>query len=164
MSIIYDALKRIEQKTKGAQENLGTPKRKAPKSRRIVYVLFALIILCLLTLFVDRPSTEKSFIDRSLIGKQPSSLKTSLIPPVPKKKVPAKVIPLSAPEKESSAVKKLPPLYLTGIFFSDGEYLALINDQMVKAGDSVEGIQIEEIDSTGADIKFEGSSFRLNYP
>ena len=131
---------------------------------RIVVVLVVLFILCLLALFVDKPSIEKSFIDRSLIGKQSRAPKIIQLPSVPKKRIPTKAIPLSAPKEKSSAAKKLPALYLTGIFFSDGEYLALMNDRIVKVGDFIEEVRIQKIDSDGVDVKFKDSSFRLNYP
>ena len=166
MSIIYDALKRIEKKTKDTEYSFDSRKRDTRKSRRIGYILLILLILCLIALFVDKPSTEKSFIERTLTGKHSiQHPKVSRITMTGKEKTPAKVMPLSAPEAEPPTTdKKLPSFYLNGIFFSDGEYLALINDQLVQTGDFIEGAQIQKIDSDGVDIKFGESSFRLSYP
>lgn len=133
MSIIYDALKRVEVKEKGTGGNLSShpgPKRNKPGLLQLIYLLCILIVFGFLVIFA-----VNSFMGKPLLGK---------------------------PSK-SSAQK--PALYLTGIFFSDGRYMALINDRAVKIGDLIEGHgEIYKIDSSGVDIRFKDESFRLNYP
>jgi|GEM_PF-4852853 len=165
MSIIYDALKRIEKKAKDTEYSSENAKRDTRKSRRIGYILLILLVLCLVALFVDKSSTKRYFVERSPTDKHPMFPKVSRIAMTGEEKTPAKVMPLSEPEsKPPSADKKLPLFYLSGIFFSDGEYLALINDQLVQADDFIEGAQVQKIDSDGVEIKFGESSFRLSYP
>jgi hypothetical protein len=165
MSIIYDALKRIEKKTKDTEYGFDSRKRDTRKSRRLGCILLILLILCLVALFVDKSSTKKYFIKSTLTDKHTMYPKVSRITMTGKEKTPAKVVPLSAPKAEPPTTdKKLPLFYLNGIFFSDGEYLALINDQLVQTGGFIEGAQVQKIDSEGVDIKFGESSFRLSYP
>lgn len=80
------------------------------------------------------------------------------------KKSPVAPLAPGALKEKSLAGKRGAPLSVTGIFFSDGEYLALINEQVVRKGDFIEGGQIQEIDVKGVRILFEDSSLRLNYP
>ena len=161
MSIIYEALKRIEsKKTKDAGNLHSNPQRDNFKFPRMAYIICILIIFILLgVLIIKRSFFGNASVSSSRVYEQPS---------VSKKQVAARIKPISVKEKEipsSTSVKDLPPLSLTGIFFTDGEYMALVNDQMVRAGDFIEEeVQIGKIDSDGMEIKFKGSTFRLSYP
>jgi len=144
MSIIYDALKKTESKLEDIKDRTADLKPNKPKLFFIVYFIFALILIALV-------STTTKTISRRLVSK---TAQTPLI------STPSSVLDkISLPTN-----RELPPLSLTGIFFSDGQAFALINNQMVKAGDFIEDCQILKIDSNGVEIKFEDSSFRLNYP
>ncbi len=156
MSIIYDALKRIEAKTKNTKESPGGPKPNNSKFlRRIIYIFCIMIVIGFVGYFMGKPSVSPP-PSEPLPTKElnlPVEVETPLPPPSPEEELPP-------------SDKDLPLLSLTGIFFSDGQYSALINDQIVKVGDLIEGtqIQVQKIDSKGVDIKFKDSSFRLNYP
>lgn len=136
MSIIYDALKRTGVKIKETKNPINPPKRNNSKVPRFAYILCILIMIGLIGYFMGRSSP--------------------VAPPAPG------ILP--SKELKTATGKRLPPLSLTGIFFSDGEYLALINEQAVRKGDFIEGAQIEEIDAKGVQIIFEDSSLRLSYP
>ena len=164
MSIIYDALKRVSPQVKDSNQlesrPEGSPKPKHNrKLQQLIYVLVAFVFFVLLALFVDRPSSEKSFIDQSYnVDKKPHSS--------PLKKKVASSVKLISSSKNNAAVlfKKLPAFYITGIFFSDGKYIALINDKVIQAGDIIEETEVQRIDAGGVEIKFKDSTFRLNYP
>ena len=131
--------------------NLGGSKRKNYKSLRIVYIICLLIIFVCLVF-----SPIKNSFLRKYSGEKASTSKKQQM-------VQARPILVDG-EKKSLPVKDLPSLSITGIFFTDGEYMALVNDKMVRVGDFVEEVQIGKIDSNGVEIEFKGSTFRLNYP
>ncbi|MFC1658317.1 hypothetical protein ACFL1D_02900 [Candidatus Omnitrophota bacterium] len=164
MSIIYDALKKVEKKP---EDTKSPPQKNEPKPRkllRIFYILFALAIFSLLSLFVDRPSEMKPLIERSLMEKSSRGSFPPSIPPLPQKRIPATLTYLPQAGRQKPSSLKLPTLYLSGIFASEGEYLALINDRVVGVGDSIENAKIDKIDSDGVNIKFGGSFYRIEYP
>ena len=110
MSIIYEALKRIEEKARKNKPEPGTgapPEAKKYKIRQIAYVISILLLLGLLALFIDRPSGQKAPLDKALIP-QPNTKQT----PTPVKKATTQVRSLPAPQKEASPPKskKLPKL------------------------------------------------------
>jgi hypothetical protein len=154
MSTIYDALKKVETKTKPPEQKPQPPKRSNPKLFLLIYFICAIVLISLihfLTLKSSKtPGESKITISRSHLT-------------APSTSQPAKPQPLSTGRIPPTA-RKLPSLSLTGIFFSDGEYIALINNETVKVGDTIEGVQIQKIDSNGVEIKFGDSSFRLNFP
>ena len=143
MSIIYDALKKTETKTKDIEEKIRGPKRNKSKFLKIFFVLCILIIVGFAGFFIGKPS------------KSPSSGRRGVL--IPKIRLPTSVQTKASKESKST-------LSLNGIMFSDGQYFALINDQIVKAGDFIEGAQIHKIDSAGVEITTEESSYRLSYP
>ena len=151
MSIIYDALKKTEAKTKDIEEKIKSPKPNNFKFLRVILVLCILIIVGLAVFFIGKPSKSPTF-----------SPGTKLIPKI---RLPTPV-KTSASKKTKSPVldKDSPFLSLNGIIFSDGQYSALINGKIVEVGDFIEGAQIHKVDSEGVEIKIGESSFRLDYP
>ena len=154
MSIIYEALKKAESYVKGPDQGFNIPKRDRNKFLRIVYILCILIIISLIGFLMGKKPSVSVMPSKILTGSETS--------------LPVKIKPLSITEVEKEKLpiitKDLASLSLTGIIFSDGEYMALINGRMVKPGDFIEGVQIDKIDANGVEVKFKGSSFRLNYP
>lgn len=159
MSAIYDALKKDDSQKKVDKENLNNSKRNASKLRRIFYVL---IILCLFAIFAIQPlrSLIFNFLPHRYLKSNFFSKIIFFIKGKSGDRI--KVMPLTEAELSVKA-KDLPSISLTGIVLIDGQYSALINDQIVKPGDYIQEMQIEKIDSEGVEIKFRGSSFRLNY-
>ncbi|KPK43005.1 MAG: hypothetical protein AMJ78_00080 [Omnitrophica WOR_2 bacterium SM23_29] len=156
MSIIYEALKTTDSIKKEDKEISGRPKPKFKIPRKIVYIVGILIVLGILTLLAGKLLKGRPSIFREASKKFPTM----------RKGLSAKITPLSITpdERASFLVKKIPPLFLNGIFLSDRRYVALINGQAVGVGDSIEGVQIEKVESDGVVIKFEGSLFQLSYP
>lgn len=156
------ALKTTESITKDNKQNLGSldpVKSKFP--RKIVIITCFLIGLGFVALFVENPFKGKAPIDRAFIPREVSKRLSAN-----KKRLPAVITSLAVitDEQSASLIKKIPPLFLSGTFFSDGRYVALINNQVVEIGDSIEGVQIKKIGSNGVAIKFRGSLFQLSYP
>lgn len=138
MSIIYDALKRVEDKTaKDTKSNLGSSKADKSKFPWKAFLFFVLISLGLGGLLIV-------------------NLRVRTGASTPKE--------LIIPEKKSAPPKEVSGLSLKGIFFSDGEYIALINDQMVKVGDFIGEAELIRIEPDGVEIKIGDSTLKLSYP
>lgn len=141
-SIIYDALKRVEGKAEGdAKLSAGGAGRKNPKLNKAVFAVFFLIVL-----------GSAGLAAINIYRK--SAVHTSPATGIPK--VPGEKAPLL--RKGDSG------LSLSGIFFSDGEYVALINDRMVRVGDYIGEAQVVRIESDGVEIRFRDSTSRISYP
>ncbi|RKY29442.1 MAG: hypothetical protein DRP74_08805 [Candidatus Omnitrophota bacterium] len=142
MSIIYDALKRLEDKSKKhAGLEADRPEGGKSKLSKVVFAVLFLIALSSVSLLVIK-------IYKMPARHTPLASETLRIP---NEKI-------SSPRKEASG------LSLNGIFFSDGEYLALINDRMVKVGDYIGKAQVVKIEPDGVEVKFKDSTLRLSYP
>ncbi|RJP28802.1 MAG: hypothetical protein C4533_03150 [Candidatus Omnitrophota bacterium] len=50
--------------------------------------------------------------------------------------------------------EKAPELELNGIFYSEDESYALVNNQIVKAGDNIDGVDIVEINENNVKVRF----------
>lgn len=53
-------------------------------------------------------------------------------------------------------------LVLNGVFFSEGQKYALINNQIVKVGDSIIGAKVKRITLEEVELEFEGSIIKLS--
>jgi hypothetical protein len=157
MSIIYDALKKVEPKTSDIKKETVGPQPNKPKLIRLVpaiYILIAVVVLVLVVVkfFLHKQPKEAASVV-AIADKAPSIAQR--LPPKQG----------SSPSKDLPTVtKKPPPLSVSGIFLSGGKYSALINNREVGVGDSIRGVQIDRIDFDGVQISFEGSSWKLNYP
>ena len=159
MSIIYDALKRIESKEKGlgqGQESPGVQPRRRPKQYSskfawLVYLAFLAIVIVLVQFLSDKAS------------KGPALTQTSAQKPSHIQMLPTQPGSQSEDSLRRIAGRKLPNFYLTGIMLAEGQHTAIINDQVVRQGDVIEGATIDKIDSEGVEITFGDSSFRINY-
>ncbi|MFA5276625.1 MAG: hypothetical protein WC417_07025 [Candidatus Omnitrophota bacterium] len=160
MSIIYDALKKVEQsggpilKNKSDKE-IVTPKNKGKKY--LIYILF-------LALGLFFANITFSYLIPSL-SKVKTVNKTKNTPIQNKLPVQATVeqaIPLPPPAVAVKPEPHLKPtLTLNGIFFSGDESYALINNQIVKVKDKISGAVIKEISSDEVLLDFEGAEIKL---
>ncbi len=158
MSIIYDALKKTEAKTKDISDKhaeIMTPAANRFKFLRIIYVICILIIMASIGFFMGKETPDNKSSQHSANSKERSSISVQ---------VKSSSLDINTKKEMPRFVNELPPLLLTGLLFSNGEYVALINDRMAKEGDVIEGVLIKKIDSEGVDIEFKGMSFRLKYP
>lgn len=157
MSIIYDALKKIE-RSQNKDSSVTMNKLKKPKPKiYLVYVLTLCLGFFMANIFLKsftktfEVQTNKKTPDVKEVGSP--AIETS--EPITKTDV---VVP-SEPEK-----KPLPQFVLNGVFFSQDQGYALINNRIVKEGDVVEGalvlrITLEEVvlEHAGSTIKLEAS-------
>lgn len=178
MSIIFEALKRIEKEKRddlaGCSSIVFTvpedqSRSEAAPSRRRTSLLFAVIGLPLLTALalLARPHLAGHSAARP-------APPPPLPPPVIKEvRLEARsILPFAAelsPKAQDGATPKdapkpkIPELRLKGISHSGGKSWAFINDRMVKLGDEVEGAEVIQILADRVRLKHSGVEFTLSY-
>ncbi|RKY31892.1 MAG: hypothetical protein DRP74_03940 [Candidatus Omnitrophota bacterium] len=157
MSIIYDALKKVEKDVSKGQDF----KEQKPSARYKIYLLYGLVlfagIFAALAIFRFVSSTAEKKIASS--NETPSTIS------IASSGVPQQALP--APSEGPMAVtrllqKPLPSLVLNGIFFAkDGAY-ALINNRIVRKGGEIEGAKVESITSNSVELSYAGETFTLS--
>ncbi len=158
MSIIYEALKKTE---KIIHTDLKFPLDSKPKKSKPKVKIIALYVLMICLGLV---------IGNLVIGllNHPAQTKVVKNPPVP----PAPLLKEKAQiDKKVEAVSETPPVVkdttqkpfvLNGIFFSRDEGYALINNQIVKTGDTVDGARVSEITADEVELNSSGNTIKLN--
>lgn len=157
MSIIYDALKKVEAAIH--RDSLATKTdKKEHKSKFKNYLLYVLVV-CLgffianIFFGILKPSV--------MVKSQPLVIQKEAQLPLPAlvpKEEPTLDTSLSAPTERRAA----PLLVLNGVFFSENEGYALINNRIVKEGDAIDGATVLRIDLDGVECKFEDAVIKLS--
>ncbi len=147
MSIIYDALKKVEASVIN-EPKTKTDKRVKPKIKP--YLLYAL--LACVGLFIANAFSVFSFPKPSLNKTQAAVKPEPIIQP------PARTSALEVIPQEL----KPPSFNLTGVFFSKDESYALINNQIVKKGDKIDGATVMEITVDEVVLESKGSTIKLS--
>jgi len=158
MSIIYDALKKVEAAISGRKALVTKPDRKERKFKFKNYLLYVLVICIgffIANIFfgiIPRPPI--------MTKSQPPVIQKETLPspiPIPKEK------PLLDTGLSVSIQKQaMPSLVLNGVFFSENEGYALINNRIVKKGDVIDGAAVTQINLDGVECKFEDSIIKLS--
>lgn len=174
MSIIYDALKKVEKSTNKDAKPQVSDERKDLKSRFKVYAAYVLVA----GIGVFLANQIFIFLGKHPIGfaLKPDKKTSATLPKrqakAPKKQEPVTYQTLVKDSKKALAAitpsaisknlnKETPsPWVLNGVFFSQDEGYALINNQIVKEGDVISGVTVKrisldevELDSAGLIIK-----------
>ncbi|MFA5093562.1 MAG: hypothetical protein WC543_06485 [Candidatus Omnitrophota bacterium] len=153
MSIINEALKKTESflQQNEAKKNTIIVNKNAPKP----YLLYLLILLigiflsnAIFNLLTHKTNTAKTPQKPVL---STTSLTPTLTPPPPESILP----------KEE---KKTPPatFVLNGIFFSDSDSYALINNQIVRENESVDSAKVLHINEDSVELDHQGEIITLN--
>lgn len=164
MSIIYDALKKVEVSVHKASVTEVDKKDHKPKLK--IYLLFTLVIcsgffitnivFSLFTKSLQKGSSITPKIQPQVNKKQDANLASEL----PKEVSPPEPNLTPAPVEVE---KPSPPLLvLNGIFFSEDEGYALINNSIVKEDDTVDGAVVTRITLDGVELKFQDSVIKLS--
>jgi len=161
MSIIYDALKKIEKsnsltpKTEDKKNASGGPKTKTYLLYILVVCLGAVIANIFLGFFAKPVKVAK-------VNKAVASPVLPPVAPAAPKVLPPAASSLPIPAAEAKRQPEFPPLVLNGVFFSQAEGYALINNQIVKEGDTVDGAVVKRIRLEEVELEFEGSITKLS--
>jgi len=148
MSIIYDALKKVEKIRLAEPQvkvNAGTNK---PKLKFKIYLTYALALILGLWVtdgifvFFTRPPVAKQAPKENIYNYAPVS---------------------PAVSQAAAAISSVKPTFnLNGIFFSEDEGFALINNQIVKVGDDVDGAKVSQISVNEVELDLQGSVIKLS--
>lgn len=164
MSIIYDALNKVEKN--GVNNSEKKENKKQPLNLKI-YLLYGLILVL---------GFIGSKVIFSLLSGQPESVKAASVQQAvntPKKPAAVAVVqaPVSATSVEKSPsstttpsedkVIEPPPLVLNGTFVSPEEKLALINNNIVREGEQIEGVNVVSISEGKVEMEYQGLKFSL---
>ncbi|MDP2941752.1 MAG: hypothetical protein Q8N85_05855 [Candidatus Omnitrophota bacterium] len=157
MSIIYDALKKLEQKA--ITETKPRPKEKIFKQQKIKLIAIYVLMACL-------GLAIGNFIFSRLAPPLPGGAKARPVT-LAQEPLKAEIPPLQGTAHAAQAPPQetlpSPILVLNGIFFSQENGYALINNQIVKEGDDVDGAKVKKISMDEVELDALGSSIKLSY-
>jgi len=158
MSIIYEALKKVEKLQSTASALPEANKQQKEKVKTNHFLLYSLYIAIAATGF---------FLASVVLGIFTKPLPTT---PAPQPEQ-AALNPLPEPVSAPAAIQiapvnieqKQPPLELTlnGLFFSDDEGYVLINNQILREGDEINGVVVKRITLDGVELDAQGSTIKL---
>jgi len=154
MSIINEALKKTEEhlQKKAAKEKLLPPKPFAPKPF-LLYILILLIGLLLGNLIFTL--LRHKLQGNSLV----STVQNQEIQTMPTPNPPLFPVLLSPPAEEKKPIET--NFVLNGIFFSDNGGYALINNQIVRENDFVDGAKVGLITANRVQLDNAGQTITL---
>jgi hypothetical protein len=156
LSIIYDALKKVEENfNRNASGNKeGQIKKTGLKNKTKHVLIYILVIL------------SGMFLGKMAIGffTQPEiSPASSFAPAVESQNT--VTLPLNTPlrpvEEEKPAPFPDPLLTLNGVYFQKNEGYALINNRILKVGNTIQGATVKEIILDKVTLEFEGRIITL---
>ena len=143
MSIIYDALKKVETSLTGDSK---TKIDKDSKSKPKIYLLYVLMIclgLFIANIFYGWLSQKEPYL--------------ALTPPTAALQTSVSVEAEMETQKEA-----IPSFTLNGVFFSGGEGYALINNRIVKKGDKIGRASVVQIFLDEVELELDGSIINLS--
>lgn len=175
MSIIHDALKKIQkdinksakaEETRPAEENRDT--RKKPGLSRKTVLLSALAVCSVLfivstfLIFFRQPKRAQSALGPTASVSQ----KTGIIAPVMQE---IKKMTLLKDNPITSAISKTTriatgTLVLNGVLLSGSQSYALINDQIVKVADVIDGAIVKQIEEEEVVLERDNALIKLTLP
>ena len=157
MSIIYDALKKVE----GLNTGLNAGLDKGQKSKFKVYLIYALVacfgfFIANIFFGLFKLKTIQTQAPDTLVKNEPQ---TDTV------QVPVEALPSKASTSPSEAIKEdiQEGLVLNGVFFSEDQGYALINNRIVKEGDIIGGLTVQRIDLDSVELESAGSVIKLSY-
>lgn len=156
MSIIYDALKKVERSIEVEKKD-SHEAAVGLKSKIKLPLFYTLIII----LGFSLASVFFKFIDLSSKGKKiPQSLTPSVVssPVVNVNQDTA----LTVLKENTNPTNSATSLALNGIFFSEGQGYALINNQIVRENDTIDGAKVLKITSNAVELDSAGATVILN--
>lgn len=168
MSIIYDALKKTQDKdnnaSAGKTEAPGIPqnapeKKSAPK--KPAFMIIGIIIVTVLSSYLIMTKAGIFPIHKKTFSYRATSLFQSFFKPRAQKKYGRKPIYPKQRPQEKTYPKKPAGFLLEGILLSSDTNTAIINGQVCNAGDTLEGARIEEISSHQVILTYKGQKIVL---
>ena len=164
MSIIYDALKKVET---SQTDDSKTKIDKGFKSKLKIYLLYASMIclgLFIANIFYGRllPKPSLNTTDIVTSGQPPADKKQTVSSSQPSTEPDALQTSASVETKIETQKENPPSFTLNGVFFSGAEGYALINNRIVKKGDKIDGATVVQVLLDEVDLDFGGSIIKLS--
>ena len=153
MSIIYDALKKVEKATdKNAPSKEKSQSKGAEKTKPIfIYILVILLGLFAGNMIIGLSTRPKA---KPILPYSSPAITPMDVAPLPLQD--GKIAPPTKP------IRKLEPiLNLNGIFFQEDKGYALINNQILNTEDTIQGATVKEIKLNKVVLEFEGREINL---
>lgn len=143
MSIIYDALKKVE---KTADKDAPKPKDTSKAKPIIIFILVIILGFFAGNMLIS--SLTRSKFKPTVSPVLPMQIEKPVLPPAP-----------AEPVRSSE-----PTLVLNGILFEQDKGYALINNQVLKVGDTIKEAKVQEISMEKVVLEFEGRKITLVNP
>lgn len=159
MSIIYDALKKVENSANNNPDGGKNPDNRLKHNLKL-YLLYALVVcigIVIANLFFNYVSRSNKLAKGS---QKPAARLITKIKPLS--------TPSSSVSKQTTQAPSAPKgasdknYVINGIFFSDGESYALINNIIVKQGDTVDGALVKRIEPNEVELDTGGKPIILH--
>ena len=156
MSIIYDALKKVE-------TGLKIENKKILNTKPIFIYVGIVVIGFLVAQFLFNsftPATPVSKLKVSVTALKAAAQQQpqqQLLPQAQPQQTQPQPLPQS---QEQPAV--MPSLVLNGIFFTGNDGYCLINNQILKVGDEIEGVVVEKISEQEVELSNRGTTIKLS--
>jgi len=173
MSIIYDALKKVEGKFDESSQDKENFK---PREKTWMNIFLGVMAIGA-GFFIAAVIFNSGFFDRFIKGgynvlppaKSIITMNDTKTPPIIPLEKSQPATETGHPKDitpEESATKPIlnevaPTLTLNGVFFSENEGYALINNQIVREGDTISGAEVVRITMDGVELKANGRSIKL---
>jgi len=157
MSIIYEALKKVEQSGVGVKKPVAEVRSKPEKK---IINFKAILISCLI-------AAIGIFLAKSLfefISRPPAAVKQVVSVVAPVSGAGQKAAPsVSAPQAAAQAQPAFSgsALTLNGVFYSGDEAYALLNNQITRVGDVVDGALVKRISLEGVELEKDGQLIQV---
>lgn len=153
MSIIYDALKKVEKAHLHSPPLLPSKPPKVKLKNYLGYILLVCVGI-FITRIIFALFIPKTTLTKPLPAENITALPQQIL-------APASPAPLEKSVPEPLVKKTAPALTLNGVFFSENQGYALINNRIVKEGEIIAGAQVKEIGLDGVELEIQGESVKL---
>lgn len=172
MSIIYDALKKIKTKTSGPQDTQNKEKKqKRSLFYPLIYVLMAVIGVYVANFIFDLfkatpPKPMALAIGSQTTASRPVALSAqanlTAINLTAQETAETEPPALEPQELRKLSVSAEPEFRLNGILYdAEAGSIAIINNQILREGDSIEGAKLVSILRDEIELEFEGKTINL---
>jgi len=150
MSIIYEALKKVE-KLQNVPDALPTTPQNVKHSKIKAYLFYSFVVSfgILIANIIFRLITGHSSVP---VIKTDSVVKVT----------PVEQAPEILQETPQLQEKTPPQLTLNGLFFSQNQGYVLINNRILKEGDTIEGATVKRILLDGVELEADGAIIKLS--
>ena len=154
MSIINDALKKADKSIFTATATI----RNRPAKKSGVYILISVLVLGIISAAILWNVLSKA---RSVPVSAAAPLPPQIQPPLLPSPSPVAVQPPLSPPVQPE-IEQPPSLTLNGIFFSEDKgSWALIDNTIVRVGDTIKGAILENIGETEVVLSYKGKEIKL---